>query len=144
GNARPARNDRGDVVLVDLFLDHRLEFRRALALLELLLERRKLAVADLGDALEIAGAFLAIGLHPQLVDALRDLADAVERLLLLLPARGEPVPTLLRLGELALDRLARLRRLLAHRCELDLELAHTAIRLVELDGRGVDLHPQPA
>ena len=49
---------------------------------------------------------------------------------------------LLRLGELALDRLAHLVRLLRHRRELDLELAHAALRLVELERRRVDLHAQ--
>ena len=49
---------------------------------------------------------------------------------------------LLRLGQLALDRLAALLRLLAHRGQLDLELAHAALRLVELDRRRVDLHAQ--
>ena len=58
------------------------------------------------------------------------------------PARGEPVAALLRLGELALDRLAPLLRLLAHRGELDLELAHAPLGLVELERRRVDLHPQ--
>ena len=33
-------------------------------------------------------------------------------------------------------------RLVRHRGELDLELHHAAVRLVELDGRRVDLHPQ--
>ena len=40
----------------------------ALALLQLLLERGQLAVADLGDALQVAGALGALGLHAQLVD----------------------------------------------------------------------------
>ena len=69
--------------------------------------------------------------------------DALERLLLLRPARGEPVALLLRLGERPLDRLAHVRRLLRHRGELDLELHHAAVRLVELERAGVDLHPQP-
>ncbi len=34
-------------------------------------------------------------------------------------------------------------RLLRHRRELDLELHHAPVRLVELDRRGVDLHAQP-
>ena len=83
-----------------------------------------------------------LGLHAQLVDPALDLADAVERLLLARPAGGELVATLLRLGQLALDRLAPLLRLLAHRRELDLELAHAALGLVELERRRVDLHPQ--
>ena len=41
----------------------------AVALGELLLERRQLAVADLGDALEVALALVALGLALQLVDA---------------------------------------------------------------------------
>ena len=53
GNAGPAGDHGGDVVLVDLLLDHRLELR-LLALGELGLERRQLAVADLGDALQVA------------------------------------------------------------------------------------------
>ncbi len=83
-DTRPGRDDRRDVVLVDLLLHHRLG--RRLALGELLLERGQLAVADLGDPLEVAGALGALGLHPQLVDPRRDLADPVERGLLLGPA----------------------------------------------------------
>ena len=135
------RDDGGDVVLVDLLLDHRV--LGPVALGELALELRDLAVADLGDALEVALALGALGLHPQLVEPARRVLDPLERLLLLRPARGERVALLLRLGERPLDRLAHLRRLLRHRGELDLELHHAAVRLVELDRRGVDLHPQP-
>ena len=140
-NPGPAGDDLGDVVLVDLFLDHGLDLGRG-ALLELALELRQLAVADLRDPLEVAVPLGALGLHAQLVDLALDLADAVERLLLARPARAEAVAALLRLGQLALDRLAALLRLLAHRRELDLELAHAALGLVELERRGVDLHAQ--
>ncbi len=141
GDARPAGDDRGDVVLVDLLLHHRLELL-LLALGQLGLERRQLAVADLGDPLEVAGALDALGLHAQVVDPLRDLLDAVELLLLLRPAGGELVAVRLRVGELALDRLAHVLGLLAHGGELDLELAHAALGLVQLERRGVDLHAQ--
>ena len=141
GDAGPGADDGGDVVLVDLLLHHRLG--RRLALRELLLERGQLAVADLGDALEVAGALGALGLHPQLVDPLGDLADPVERRLLLGPAGGEPGVALLRVGELALDRLLHLGALGAHRGELDLELADGAVGLVELERARVDLHLQP-
>ena len=83
-----------------------------------------------------------LGLHPQLVDLARDLLDAVEDVLLAGPARRELVAAGLGLGELALDRLAHGRRLLRHRGELDLELRHAPLGLVELDRRAVDLHPQ--
>ena len=79
----PARDDRGDVVLVDLFLDHRVLGLSAVALGELAFQRRQLAVANLCGAVEVAGALRALVLHAQLVDPLRDLLDAVERLLLL-------------------------------------------------------------
>ena len=71
----------GDVVLVDLLLDHRLLDGLG-ALLQLALELRQLAVADLGHALEVAVPLGSLGLHAQLVDPPLDLADAVERLLL--------------------------------------------------------------
>ena len=102
GDAGPARDDRGDVVLVDLLLDHRAR-PAARARASSRSSCGQLAVADLGDALEVALALGALGLHAQLVDPLRDLADALECLLLLRPAGGELVAALLRLGELALD-----------------------------------------
>ena len=83
-DARPAGDDGGDVVLVDLLLDHRVLGPRALG--ELALERRDLAVADLGDALQVAVALGALGLHPQLVEAARRLLDPLERLLLAAPS----------------------------------------------------------
>ena len=140
GDPRPRADDRGDVVLVDLLLHHRLG--RCLPLCELLLELGQLAVADLGDALEIAGTFGALGLHPQLVDAGRDLADPVERTLLLRPTGSQAGVPLPRVGELPLDRLTHVGGLLAHRRELDLELADGPIGLVQLERRAVDLHLQ--
>src|SRR4029078_5432040 len=101
----------------DLLLDHRVRLLRV-ALLELLLERGQLPVTDLGDALEGALARRPLGLHPQRVDLLRDLADPVERLLLARPAGGEPVAALLRLGQLGLERRARLVPIRAPRREL--------------------------
>ena len=109
-----------------------------------LLERGQLAVADLGDALEVAGALGALGLHAQLVDLLLDLADALERLLLASTSarrarRGAPCAS-------ASSRSTGSRTsvgLLRHRGELDLELAHAPLGLVELERRGVDLHAQP-
>ena len=137
----PLGDDGRDVVLVDLFLHHgRIGLR---PMHQLLLELREQPVTDLGDTGEVAEALLALGLHPQLVDLPRDLLHSVEDVLLVRPAAGELVAARLRLRELLLERLARRRRLLRHRGELDLELRHAPLRLVELDGRRVDLHPQP-
>src|ERR1044072_4733308 len=103
-DAGPAPDDRGDVVLVDLLLDHRLELG-LLALRELGLESRQLAVANLGDPLQVALSLGALGLHPQVVDLLGDLLDTVERFLLLRPARRPLVSMRLRIGKLPLHRL---------------------------------------
>ncbi len=143
GDARPAGDDRRDVVLVDLLLHHRVLGRPRVALGELPLELGQVGRADLGDAREVARALGPLVLHPQLVDLRLDLADPLERLLLLRPAGRERVPLLLRLGERTLDRLAHRVGLLAHRRELDLELHHAPVRLVELDRRRLDLHLQP-
>ena len=142
GDAGPRGDDRGDVVLVDLFLDHR-RLARLLAPRKLLLELRQDPVPDLGDALEVPLALLALGLHAQLVDLPLDLADALQAFLLPQPAGGELVASGPCVGQLRLERLAHGRVLLRHRSELDLELAHASLGLVELDGRRVDLHPQP-
>ena len=141
GDPRPRRDDRGDVVLVDLLLDHR-RLGRLLALRELLLELGENAVADLGDAAEIPEALLPLGFHPKLVDLLLDLRDPLQPVLLARPARGQLVAARLRLGELALEGRAHVVGLVDHRRQLDLDLADAALRLVELDGRGVDLHAQ--
>ncbi len=53
--------------------------------------------------------------------------------LLTRPARGELVAHALRVRELALERLAHALGLVRHRGELDLELPHAPIGLVELD-----------
>ena len=138
-NARPPADDERDVVLVDLFLHHRLVLR-GLTLLELGFERRQLAVADLGHALEVALALRPLGFLAQLVDGAGDLLHALERLLLLRPASGQLVPGRLRVGELALEWLPHIVRLLRHCGQLDLELAHAPLGLVELQRGRVDLH----
>jgi hypothetical protein len=140
-NARPPADHLGDVVLVHLFLHHRLLGRRR-GRAELPLELRQLAVADLGDPLEITLALRPVSLHLELVDASRDLLHSVERVLLLRPPGGQLVAELLRLRELPFDRLANLVRLLGQGRELDLQLADAPVGLVQLERRGVDLHPQ--
>ena len=139
---RPRADDRGDVVLVDLLLDHR-RLGSLLALGQLLLELGKDPVPDLGDPGEVALALLALGLHAELVDLTLDVRHPLQSLLLARPARHKLVPHRLRIGELALDGLAHALFLVRHGGELDLELPHAAFGLVELDGRRVDLHAEP-
>ena len=143
GDSRPGGDDGGDVVLVDLFLDHPLDGAdRLAALRELVLERRQEAVPDLRHTLQVAVPLGPFCLHAKVVDLPRDLLDPVEHVFLARPARRKLVAPRLRLGKLSLDRLAHGRRLLRHRRQLDLELRHPPLRLVELDRRRVDLHPQ--
>ena len=63
-------------------------------------------VLDLGHPREIPGTLFALRLHAQLVDLPLDVGDALQRLLLARPARGELVADGLRVGQLTLDRLA--------------------------------------
>src|SRR5581483_1928637 len=51
-------------------------------------------------------------------------------------------PVFLRFRKVSFQRRTRSGRLVLHRGELDLELAHAALSLVQLDGRRVDLHAQ--
>src|SRR5207244_3315294 len=122
----PAGDDRGDVVLVHLLLHHRVLGVRAVALRELAFERRQLAMTDLRSAVEVSGTLGAFVFHPELIDPLRDLLDAVERFLLLRPAGLQLAAPLLCLSELALDGPTHVLRLLGHRSELDLQLAYAA------------------
>ena len=136
----PLRDDERDVVLVDLLLHHLLALR---ALGQAGLELREQPVADLGDAGEIAGPLSPLGLHAQLVDLARDLLHPVEPVLLDRPSRRQLVTGSLGLGELLLERRPGGSGLLHHRGELNLQLGDTALGLVELHRRRVDLHPQP-
>jgi hypothetical protein len=71
-------------------------------------------------------------------------ATRLERLLLLRPAGGELVARGLRLGQLALDRLAHLLLLLLIAASSISSWPHAPLGLVELEGRGVDLQPAAA
>ena len=79
--------------------------------------------------LDIVRGALDAHLHPQLVDLALDVGDALQRILLARPPRGELVADGLRLRELPLDRLAHRRRLVRHRGQLDLELPHASLVL---------------
>ena len=150
-DAGPAGDDLGDVLGVDLLLEEavRRGCRRGLALGllgvgELLLELGDRAVAQLGGALEVALARGDLELALGGGQALAQVADAGDLLLLGLPLGLHAGGALLQVGELALERLealgGRLVVLLAlERGLLDLELEDAALDLVDLLGDGVDL-----
>jgi len=114
---------------------------------ELLLELRDLAVAQLGRPLQIGGAFGALGFVVRLLEALLELAHLPDRILLGLPLSLHRRRAFAQLCQLALDRLAPLDRarvlLLLQRRQLDLELHHATVDLVDLGRQRVDLDPQP-
>ena len=161
GDAGPARDDLGDVVGVDLLLeedglevasDRRLRRRRCAALwgrveLPAAFRARGSPVAKLGGALEVGGALGALDLAAGLLEAVLQRADVSDRVLLGLPLGLHGGGALALLGELALDRLAALGGggvgLLGERGQLDLELHHAAVDLVDLGRQRVDLDAQP-
>src|SRR6202030_149542 len=98
---------------------------------ELLLELRDLAVAKLGGALQIGFTLGPLGLSAGLLEALLQVGDLLDRLLLVLPLRLHRGGALAQLRELAFERCPALRgggvALLLERGELDLELHHPPV-----------------
>ena len=150
-NVRPLADDLGDVLLVDLFLEH------ALALLggvrepffigaNLPLELGQPAVLQLGGLAVVAGALRALDLEPELLQLFLELALALDRLLFLLPARHQPRVLALEIGELLLELLEALFRrlvfLLPERLAFDLELHDASVDFIELGRHRIDFHPQ--
>ena len=115
---------------------------------ELLLDLGDAAVAQLGGLGQVAVALGALGLPAQRVQLLLELADDVDGVLLVLPPGGQLGQLLLLIGQLGAQLLQALlgRRVffLGQRHLFDLESAHQALDLVDLDRPRVDLHPQPA
>ena len=155
GDAGPAGDDLGDVVGVDLLLQHllvALELVEALRLRgDLGVELAHRAVPQLGRALEVALALGALGLVAGVLEPLLQLADLGDRVLLGLPARDHPVALLGELGELGLDRVEPLLRagvgrgpveLGRERGLLDLQLADAPLDHVDLERHRVDLDPE--
>ena len=151
-DACPLADHLGDVLLVDLLLQHLpvgLEDReRVVGRIELLLELWDPPVLDLGRLLQVAGARGALTLALRLLDLSLEVADAGDGVLLLLPVRLHSGASLPKVGQLLLEPgQALLRRrvgLLAERCALDLELLDAPLDLVDLDRHRVDLDAEAA
>ena len=150
-DAGPLGDDLGDVLLVDLLLEHLLLALELVELarlrLDLLLELAHRAVAKLGGPLEVTLALGALGLGARAFELLLEVTDLGDGALLVLPVSDHGRPLLGQLGELDLDRLQALLgdlvRLLRQRRLLDLELADAALDDVDLDRHRVDLDAQP-
>lgn len=140
-DARPGAHHVRDVVGADLVLDHRPLGRLGLGLgglRQLALQGRDLPVEQLGGGVEVSVALGALGLAAQVVHALLERADAVEGLLLLLPAGGQAPQVLLLVGEVLADLLQALQRgrvgLVLQRQLLHAQPVHGALELVDLQG----------
>ena len=118
GDTCPLRDDLGDVLLVDLFLEEasrRLRtqvlfyFVEAVLLVgqfgEFALGLGNLAVLQLGGALQVALAGGLLGLKAELFQVFFERGDLADGATLLLPARAKTGGALLQLGEFALDNL---------------------------------------
>ena len=150
GDAGPRRDDLRDVVGTHALLDHQVGGCRGrlglLCRLQLGLQRRDLAVANPRGVAEVAVALEALGLRPQVVEPRFEVTDPVQPRLLGLPARRQGGELLRLLGEVGPQALEPLgRRLVGLLREVQLLHAQPVDRApedVDLDGAGVDLHPE--
>ena len=146
GHTRPLADDLGDVLGVDLLLEHgvgALQLGQPLRrLVDAPLEVGDLAVADLGRPLEVGLALEQSALGLQLLLEGPDRADGV---LLLLPAAAHGVGLLAQVGQLLVEAGqafgGRLVGLLRQCDPLDLELADPPVDHVDLRRHRVDLDP---
>ena len=151
-NAGPGGDDLGDVLGVDLLLQHphlALQDGEAVLLgLELLRERRSVAVGELGGTLQIAVALRALGGGARLLDGLLETLDRLDAALLLVPVRAQAGDLLAHELELLGERGTALGggrvALLRERVVLDLEALRAADQHVELVRHRVDLDAQAA
>ncbi len=103
----------------------------------------ELAVADLGDGLEVAVALGLGGLVLQLLDGFFDVLAVVDELLLVAPAGTEAVALLAGVGDLLLDDPELGGAVFPFDgLALDLELAQAAVALVDLLGYAVELQAE--
>ena len=145
GDAGPAADDLGDLVLGDLLAEHPGGVGALLGgeLGELLLEGGDGAVAELGDGVEVAGALEALAFVAGLRELLADLLHVLDGGLLALPLELHRGGFLLEGGELGAKGGEALLgggvRLLFERRLLDFEARLAARGLVELGGHRVHL-----
>jgi hypothetical protein len=151
GDAAPASDDLGDVLLVHLLLEE-LQIlldggERRRVVVELLLDLGHVAVTDARDALEIPRALRLLLLVLQRLQTRASFVDLLDRGLLAPPVLGEPFQLRLGLRDLLFDeRASGLRAVVLlplQREALDLELLPAALEHVDLARHAVHLDPQP-
>ena len=143
-DAGPLGHDLGDVLRVDLLLEHAgaaLEVgERDARLLDLALDLGDAAVADLGGLLEVG---LPLELGAQVLELLLERPDPADGLLLVRPAGEHGVALLGEVRQLAVQGVETIAAggvgLLGEGDPLDLELTDTALDDVDLRGQRIDL-----
>src|ERR1043165_9681457 len=139
-DAGPLRHDLGDVLVRHFLAQQRAAFLHLGELrrrrLEIAVELRHRAVAQLRDLVEIALALGARGRFARVLDLLLQRGDLLDHALLALPLRLERGHLLLQLGQIRLDGRAAIVRarvvFLRQRFLLDLELDLAPLQLVDL------------
>ena len=147
-NPGPARDDAGDVLVIDLFLEEAVLLLQIDELgvldIQVLLQLWQFAVLQPSRRLEVGHSLRPLGVEPELLELCLDVTNLLDQRLLLLPLGAHPLALLLKIGELALDRgktiARRSIRLFLERLALDLELPDLALDLVQLLRQAVDLH----
>ena len=150
-NPGPARDDRGDVVLVHLFLEQtpgpRPIRQRGLLRGQIPFELGQRPVFEFGYPVEVVGAFGFFDVAPGRFDGFLEAAQFPDAALFGFPAHTERVGAGLDVGQFLFEFLqAELRAavgLLAQGFALDFELHDPPRRLVQFRGHGVDLGAQP-
>ena len=149
-DSSPARNDAGDVFIVDLFLQQAMILLQGDQLavfgVELLLQRRALPVFQPGGPLEIRHPLRPFCVQPQLLQASFDFPDLLDQSFLVLPLRAHRPALLLQIGQLFLDRAEPVLRrpvlLLLERLAFDLQLTDLSLDFIQFTGQTVDLHAE--
>ena len=143
GNAGPLADQRGDILFVDLFLQHAAVFLHfgepLLGLLQFALGLGELAVANLGHARQFAGTLVALLFRLQRIDLRFPLADCADGVFFHLPASFAGVGLLAQSGQLLFELLQALARMrvgfLEQRLPLDFQLHDAALDFVDLHGQ---------
>ncbi len=148
-DAGPGRDDRRDVLVGHLVVDHaRAELLDRLGGRQLLLDVGDDLVVELRRLLVLLLAHRLVEVDTGVVELALQVADRVQRVLLGQPPRLQLVELRLLAGEVGAQLLEAILRggvLLLLECELlDLEPVDGALQLVDLDRARVDLHLEPA
>ena len=150
GDSGPLGDDAGDVFLVDFFFQHAL---RALCssiasrqLCKFFFGLADQAVANFGDALQIAFALFGLLFDLQLFDLLFQLASVGDQVFFLLPVGFERVGFLANFGEFFFDDCQALSRVgvvfFLQRLLFDFKLRGAALELIDFGGQRIDLNAQ--